>query len=76
MEESGLRHYCPGIRLEELSKTTKNLSQDSRSPGQHLKTRTQEYEAGMLTTRPRRSIGCLFYFIQDRNNKCLKSYVI
>jgi hypothetical protein len=32
------------------------LSQDSRSPGRDLNTGRPEYEAGVLTTRPRRSV--------------------
>jgi hypothetical protein len=50
-----LRYY-PGIGLEELRKTTKNLNQDSRFPGRDLKPGPTEYEAGVLTTRPRLSI--------------------
>jgi hypothetical protein len=47
-----LRYY-PGICLEGLRKATKNFSQDSRSPGRDLNSGPPEYEAGMLTTRPR-----------------------
>jgi hypothetical protein len=46
-----LRYYS-GICLEGLRKTTKNLSQDSRSPGRDLDPGPPEYEAGVLTTRP------------------------
>jgi hypothetical protein len=52
--------YYPCICLEELSKTTKHLSQNSRSRGLNLNTRSPEYKAGMLTTRPRRSILLLY----------------
>jgi hypothetical protein len=45
--------YYPGIFLEILRK---NLSQGSRSPEQYFKPGLPEYEAGMLTTRPRRSV--------------------
>jgi hypothetical protein len=45
-----LRYY-PGICLEGLTKTTKNLSQHSRSPGRDLNPGPPEYEAGVLTTR-------------------------
>jgi hypothetical protein len=45
----------PGIRLDGLRKTTKSRSQDKRSPGRDLNPRPPEYEAGVLTTRPRRS---------------------
>jgi hypothetical protein len=44
--------YCPGICLERLRKTTKNLSQDSRSPGRGFHPGPPEYEVGVLTTRP------------------------
>jgi hypothetical protein len=47
-----LRKY-PGIRLEGLRKTTKNLILDSRSPGRDLNPGPSEYEVGMLTTRLR-----------------------
>jgi hypothetical protein len=42
-------------------KTMKNLSQNSRSSSQDLNTRLPEYEAGMLTTRPRD----IRYFIEN-----------
>jgi hypothetical protein len=42
-----LRHNHD-ICLEGLSKTTKNLSQDSPSPGQDLNPRPPEYEAEVL----------------------------
>jgi hypothetical protein len=42
-----LRHY-PSIRLEGLRKITRNLSQDSRSPGQDLKPRPPVYENGSM----------------------------
>jgi hypothetical protein len=47
--------YHPGIFLEGSKKTTKNLSQDSRSPGKDLNTELPENER-MLTIRQRRSI--------------------
>jgi hypothetical protein len=37
-------------------KTTKNLNQDSRSPGRDSNSGPPEYEAGMLTTQPRSSL--------------------
>jgi hypothetical protein len=40
-----LRYYL-GICLERLRKTTKNLSQDSLSPGRGLNPRLSEYEVG------------------------------
>jgi hypothetical protein len=49
-----LRYY-PGIYPERPRKTTKKLSQDSRSLGRDLISGPPEYEAGVLTTRPRRS---------------------
>jgi hypothetical protein len=45
-----LRHYS-SIRLKELSKTTKPLSQDSRFPGRYLNSGPPEYEARVFTTR-------------------------
>jgi hypothetical protein len=42
-----LGHY-PGIRLEELRKTTKNLSHDSRSQRRDVNPGSPEYEAGEL----------------------------
>jgi hypothetical protein len=39
-------------------KTTKNLSQDSRSLGRDLSPGPREYEAGVLSNRPRRSVEC------------------
>jgi hypothetical protein len=50
-----LRHY-PGICVEGLRKTTKILGQDNLSPGRNLNLGRPEYKAGMLTTRPRRSV--------------------
>jgi hypothetical protein len=45
-----LRYY-PNICLEGLSKSTKYLSQDSKSPDQDLNPGPPAYE-GVLTTRP------------------------
>jgi hypothetical protein len=50
-----LRYY-PGIRMEELRKTTKMLSQDSQFLGRGLNPGHPVYEAGVLTTRPQRSV--------------------
>jgi hypothetical protein len=49
--------YHPGICLEGLRKDTETLSQYSRSPGRDLNPRPPEYEAGVLTTRPQRSVA-------------------
>jgi hypothetical protein len=46
-----LRYYS-GICLEELMKTTKNLSQDSQFLGRDLNPGPPIYEAGVLTTQP------------------------
>jgi hypothetical protein len=51
-----LTKILPGIRLEQLRKTTKNLSQDRRSAGRDLNPGAPEYEARLLATRPRRSV--------------------
>jgi hypothetical protein len=40
---------------ESTEKNNENI-QDSRSPGLDLKPEPPEYEAGVLTTRPRRSV--------------------
>jgi hypothetical protein len=50
-----LRHvrYLPGGN----EKTTKSLSQDSWSPGRDLNPEPAEYEAGILTTGPRRLVS-------------------
>jgi hypothetical protein len=42
-----LRYY-PGIVVESLRKITKNLSQDSRSPGRDLNPGPPEYESEVL----------------------------
>jgi hypothetical protein len=47
--------YYTGTCVEGLRKITKNLSQDSRSPGRDLNLGSPEYEEGVLTTQPRRS---------------------
>jgi hypothetical protein len=49
-----LRYY-PGICLEGLRKQRKTC-QDRRSSGPDLNLEHPEYEAGVLTTRPRRSV--------------------
>jgi hypothetical protein len=54
-----LRHY-PCIWLEGLRKTTKILSQDIRSSLRDLNQGPPEYEAGVLTTQPRRSVIRLY----------------
>jgi hypothetical protein len=41
--------FFSGIRVDELRKTTKNLSQNGQSPGRDLKPGFPEYE-GLLTT--------------------------
>jgi hypothetical protein len=48
--------YCPVISLEGLLKTKKNLIHDSRSPERGINPGVPDYEAGVLTTRPRHSI--------------------
>jgi hypothetical protein len=50
-----LRFY-PSICLEGMRKTTKNLSQDIRSPGWYFNPGLPEYEAGVLTNWSRRSV--------------------
>jgi hypothetical protein len=48
--------YYAGILLEELKKTTKNLSQVSPSKDWDLNLEPPEYEAGVLTAQPQRSV--------------------
>jgi hypothetical protein len=50
-----LRYY-PSIHLDGLRKTAKILSQVNRSPGRYLNLGPPEYEAGVLSTRPRRLV--------------------
>jgi hypothetical protein len=50
-----LRYYH-GILLKGLWKTKKNLIQVNRSPSRDSKQEPFEYEAGVLTIRPRRSV--------------------
>jgi hypothetical protein len=52
---TNLRYY-PGIYLEVLNITSKNLSQDTLFPNQDFNARPPEYEAGVLTTHPRRFV--------------------
>jgi hypothetical protein len=47
--------YYPDIFLEGL-RETQNLSQDSRSQDLDFNPGPSEYEAGLLTTQPRRSV--------------------
>jgi hypothetical protein len=49
---SNVSHY-PDICMEGLRKITKDLSLNSRSPGRDLNPRPPEFEAGVLTIRPR-----------------------
>jgi hypothetical protein len=48
--------YYLGIRLEGLRKTAKPPRDDSRSPGRDFNPGSPEYEAVVLTTRPRRPV--------------------
>jgi hypothetical protein len=48
--------HCPGICLEGVRKTMKNLGQDSRHSDQDLNPGPPEHEAGVLTIRPRRPV--------------------
>jgi hypothetical protein len=49
-------YYYPGIRLEGLKKTTETLGKGSRFLGRDLNPGSPKYEAGVLTTRPRRTM--------------------
>jgi hypothetical protein len=71
---ANLRHYA-GTCLEGLRKTTKDLKYDSRSPGEDKNPGLPEYEVGVLTIQPRRSITmgkeypCFFYEIILSTNR-------
>jgi hypothetical protein len=60
-----LRNYL-SICLERLRKTTENLSEVIQSPGRHLSPGPSEYEAGVLTTRPGRSICEAWNYMEAR----------
>jgi hypothetical protein len=51
--------------MEGLRKTTNNHSQQSRSPGRDFNSDPHEYEAGVLTTRPR----CYFLLLLTESIK-------
>jgi hypothetical protein len=57
--------YYPSICVEGLKKAMTSLSQDSRSPGRDWNSEPPEYEAGVLTTQPRRSVSqkptCVYF---------------
>jgi hypothetical protein len=59
-----------GIRLERLRKTMKNFCQDGRSPGRDLNPAPPEYGAGVITTRPRRSLHATLaeHFLEEEEN--------
>jgi hypothetical protein len=58
--------YNPGIHLEGLRKTMKNLNQVSRSWGRDLNTDPPEYDSGVLTTRPQCSVAA----VQNPTSSC------
>jgi hypothetical protein len=67
-----LRYY-PGIHLEGLKKSKKNLNQDSRSPGgREENPGPPEYEVGVLTTRPRRSVETTWESLDIKGRILLK----
>jgi hypothetical protein len=47
----------PRVFLKGLKKATKNLSQDSQTPGRDLKPGHPKHETGVLTTEPRRFVS-------------------
>jgi hypothetical protein len=69
-----LRYY-PEIRLEELKKITKGLSQDNWSPSRDLNPRSPEFEARVLASGPQRSVTChgnltfLINVVNDNKNR-------
>jgi hypothetical protein len=70
-----LRYY-PGNRMEGVRKTTNILSPDSLSLSRDLNPWSPEYKAGVLTTRPRRSLYAFFRnavsVIHVQLNQCLE----
>jgi hypothetical protein len=50
--------YFRGICVDGVRKSTKNLSQNSRSPGRGLNDGLLEYKAGIQPTEPRGSVHC------------------
>jgi hypothetical protein len=69
--------YYPGICLEGLRKTMKNLSQNSRCPNRYLNPGPPEYEAGVLTTQPRGLVTALHNNGKQMRcmNSCNRRYV-
>jgi hypothetical protein len=61
--------YCSEIFLEGPSKTTKNISQDNLSTGRDLNPESSKYIAGVLTTRPRRTVRELDSKQWDKKDK-------
>jgi hypothetical protein len=58
-------------------KTTRNLSEASRSPGRVLNQGPPEYEAGVFTTRLRRSVTCMkkvLFYVCSFLHICASSY--
>jgi hypothetical protein len=43
--------YFPGVCMERMREITKNLSQDSRSPGEDLNPGPHKYEKGVVTVQ-------------------------
>jgi hypothetical protein len=60
------------ILLDGLRKTTKNLSQDIGCPDRDLSPGPPEYEAGVLATRPRRSVIYEKEFVHSCSSVCRK----
>jgi hypothetical protein len=58
--------YYPGICLKRMRKITKNLSQNSRSPGRDLNLGPPEYEAGVVRKRFKKSL-CRSWFWREHS---------
>jgi hypothetical protein len=63
-----LRYYL-SICSEGLRKTTKNLVQDSRSPGRDLNPWPPEHEAGVLSIRLWRSLYTTVIYVETKENR-------
>jgi hypothetical protein len=56
--------------MEGLSKTTENLSQNSRSPGRDLKKGLPKYETRVLPTRPLCLVTTVGNFSRTQEKTC------
>jgi hypothetical protein len=67
--------YYISICMDGLRKITDNLSQDSRSSCLHLNAGLPEYEAWVLTSRPRRSVPLWTLTSQLSHKKLMRNII-